>query len=280
MNAVEQHDDLLGGFPLLDQFPFGTFDPEESVASANAYRAFIIIEDLICRELTGQALLARLSLLQTFPRLLQSSRDPQKQSVTRGDDLSNFVHQYSAALCPRWYNKILSKLTPEEAEVFLKNYLTAHELWGHVRGITTLVKSMLENCAHQEIPVACQLLKPEERAIPTNMLSELKKSYSTLGVDFALGAKFLARPQVFEIRIGPITRRSLEKIQSLGWANGTDASAKLNELIGVASPFYLSSRTRILLAQTGFNLGGVPLGKSQLGYVDAEEQSAVIALLG
>lgn len=279
MKVDLSYEGFLGGFPLLDQFPAGMFDHDESQGSSNAARAFLIIEELIRRDLAGQGILARLALLQTFPRLLQAET-PEGDSVREVDFPPDFVRQYAAQLCPAWYGRFLSKLTAEESEVFLKCLLAAHETWGMREGIGQVVKSMLEHCTHLEVPVEVEPLVPEERPIPDELQSRLKSRYSAVGVDFVIGSRLLSRPERCEIVVGPISRRSLERIENAGWAKNTEPAPKLTELADFASPFYLSPRIRILLAQTGFTLGAIPLGTTRLGLVDSEEEAGIAALVG
>jgi hypothetical protein len=282
MEQVEQINIPLQIPELEFLLPIGLVDKDESVATSNAVRALRIIEKLIKDAGLQTAVHSRYALLQTFPRFYGSMDDKDETFETIHEHIMDYTRQYATALCPEWYIDFISSLSDDEAEVFLKNYVHAHETWGHSEGIGTLVRTMLESSTHSNIPVVVKELEYQERSIPDNLQSRLgvKDKHSVLGNDFVLGKKFHSRPKHFNIEVGPINVRSLEKFQEAGWADETNASKKLYRLVEFAEPFYLHSRIHIILETSGFVLARAALGKDRLGIVESEFEEYVDKLFG
>ena len=253
----------------LESFlPIGMIDAGGSNEANNAARALEILEILIKQSGYQQALFTRYSLLQSVPRCEAEKFkiDPAYKDL---EDIPDFIRQYCEALCPKWYHRFFAKLTENEIEIFLKNYVHAHETWGHPEGIATLVRSMLENCGHQHIPVDIRPWEGQQRQIPDDLLTRLGNAsrFSTLGENFVLGKRYTSRPEYYEIIIGPISSRTIDKFQNAGWAIQTEPSEKLIQLVEFAEPFYLKARVKFILETIGFILGNAILSKSKLGLV-------------
>lgn len=279
MNDVNQ---IGMNYPALeDVLPLGMLDPHESAGSQNAVRTIRIFEKLIQDASLQNAHYARYALLQSFPRIDKTRKD-QKPVPSIVDDVPDFIKQYTNALCPEWYGEFLSSLNDNELEVFLKNYVHAHETWGTPEGIATLARTMLECVTHYQIPIRVQELTSQERVIPEELYSRLGniEQYSTINKDFVLGKKYLCRPQRYDIFIGPISIRTLEKFQEAGWAVESQASKKLYRLVEFAEPFYLHARFNIILETVGFILGKASLNKNRLGIVESETESKLDVLVG
>jgi hypothetical protein len=245
------------------------FDASGSPGTQNAVRILRILERII-REMSDQnALYARLSLLQSFPRLLRNESVASAAKDPMGAAVPDFLSQFCEALCPNWYESVFSLLNEDELEVFLKSYIHAHETWGRPEGIGALVRTMLEGCVHAPVSVCVQDLKSEERQIPMELLSRLgdTRAFSRLGNDFLLGSRFQCRPVHYEIHVGPVRPAVLDMFQRAGWADGTRPSEKLRRLAEIAEPFYLYAKIRFLFETTGFVLGKATAGKSCLGIV-------------
>lgn len=282
MNEIEKIEIPLKIASLEDLLPIGLLDKDESIATANAVKALHIIEQLIRDAGLNSMEHSRYALLQSFPRLFRNL-DKDKQSFeTLHEDIPDYVQRYASALCPEWYTDFIASLTENEIEVFLKNYLHAHETWGHPEGIATLVRTMLESSTQFPVPVVVKELEYQERSIPDELQSKLgaKNNYSIIGNNFVLGKKFKSRPKYYNIIIGPINVRTLEKFQEAGWAEEATASKKLYRLVEFAEPFYFHARIQILLETTGFILGRASLGKDRLGIVESEFNEYVDTLFG
>jgi hypothetical protein len=242
--------------PTETLLPEGLFD-ERSPGSAKALNALRTIEMLIKETNAENAVLARYAWLQSFPRL---THDDSRNSVGDG-----FVSRFGQALCPSTFRELLDSLSDDETEAFLKNYLVAHETWGHPEGLGSLVKTMLESYVHQNVPVEVLQLKGEERAIPEPLQSLLGSRMSRLGKDLVLGRHAICRPARYEIIIGPISHSTLRTIQLAGWANETHATPKLQRLTDFAEAFYHRAMIRFVLESSGLSLGVAVLGSSRLG---------------
>jgi hypothetical protein len=249
--------------PLEESLPPGMFSADGPPGAQNAVRALRIIEAIILDSSTQNALGARYSLLQSFPRLLDRGT---KQA---SDDRTASLRQYALALSPSWYGEFIAELTEDEVEILLKHTLHGHELWGHPEGVGALVRSMLENSLHAPVPLVVERLHGQERAIPAQQQSLLGRQdrYSSLGRDFLLGTRVLCRPEEYEIRIGPVSAELMEAFRRSGWAEGSKPSYKLIRLTEFAEPFYLRARIRFLFesSETGFVLSRAILGRGGLG---------------
>lgn len=255
MIGIRHNDISVDAEPFEDRLPPGIVAEREAPEAGDAARAVRALERIVeeaCAETAGAA---RYAQLQSFPRL-------------GGGSVSGFsVRDHLRDLCPDWYGEVLDGLTEEESEVFLKNYLVAHEVWGHEAGVGALVKSLIESAAHDEVPVAVAPVGAENRSIPAPERSRLgrKDAYSMLGESLVLGREFQCRSRRYEIVAGPITRRCLETLCSAGWAAGEEASERLTRLLGVAEPYYLAGRVRFVLETEGFELARAVLGRNTLG---------------
>lgn len=282
MSFAKEHIELFVTTSLQSLFPAGMFDAEESAGSGNAWRAISIIESLIKGSTAQNALFSNYSLLQSFPRISSDSDLSTEQFHSFEDVPVDFVRQYAIALTPEYHHEFLGSLDDQEAEIFLKNYVLAHELWGHPEGVALLVRTMMEYCTQIRIPVRVEELQGETRSIPESLRSRLgaNDEYSKLGNDFVLGARFTSRPRQYQITIGPISIRSLEKIREKGWAEELRPSRKLVQLAECATPFYFHPTIRILVEMTGYVLGRVALGRDRLGTVVSEKDDGIDVLTG
>jgi hypothetical protein len=282
MEQIEQINAPLQISALEFLLPIGLVDKDESIATSNAVRALRIIEKLVKDAGIQTAIHSRYALLQTFPRFYANLDDQEQTFETLHENIPDYTRQYTTALCPEWYVDFISSLSDQEAEVFLKNYVHAHETWGHSEGIGTLVRTMLESCTQSNIPVVVKELEYQERPIPDDLQSRLgvKDKHSVLGNNFVLGKKFHSRPKHFNIEVGPINVRSLEKFQEAGWADEANASKKFYRLVEFAEPFYLHARIHIILETSGFVLARAALGKDRLGIVESEFEEYVDKLFG
>jgi len=265
---------------LESLLPIGLVDKNESKGTAHAVRALHILESLITDVGLNTAAHARYALLQTFPRLYANQDDREQIYETLHENIPDYTKRYVASLCPEWYIDFISSLSDLEAEVFLKNYVHAHETWGHPDGIGILVRTMLESSTQFPVPVVVKELEYQERPIPDELQSKLgvKDNHSIIGKDFVLGKKFKSRPKYYKIVVGPINIRMLEKFQETGWAEEANASKKLHRLVEFAEPFYFHARIQILLETSGFVLGRASLGKDRLGICgsEIEKQSDIL----
>ena len=260
---------------LEDLLPIGLLNKDKSAGTSNALKALRIIEHLIQDAGLKSMEHSRYALLQSFPRQF-ADKDEQTQTFeTLHEDIPDYVRQYTAAICPEWYFDFISSLSDEQAEVFIKNYVHAHETWGHPEGIATLVRTMLESSTQFPVPLVVRELESQERPIPDELQSKLGANHSITGNDFVIGKKFKARPKYYSIIIGPINVRTLEKFQQAGWAKEANASKKLYRLVEFAEPFYFHSRIHFLLETTGFLLARATLGKDRLGIVESEFEEFV-----
>ncbi len=282
MSFAAEHAELFSAISLESLFPAGMFDGSGTAGSGSALQVLRIIEELIKEETSYNALLSRYSLLQTFPRPDTGEQHSPREKERRSENPGVFFRGYCSAIMPQWYDKFLGALSDSELEVFLKNYLFAHELWGHPQGIALLVRTMMEQCIHLATPVHVDKLRGHSRPIPAHLHSLLgsQDQYSLLGRDLVLGSHFNSRPDHYRVTIGPISMPSLEKLQQGGWAEGTQATRRLHDLVGFASPFYFQSTVVILLETVGCVLGRVALGKDRLGTVTAEATEDLDVLVG
>jgi hypothetical protein len=252
--------------PLEDSLPPGMFAPDGVQGAQNALRAFRIVEGIIRERSAQNALMARLALLQSFPRLSEGTRREESAVVL---DSPEFVRQYALALTPAWYGEYIAELSEDQVEILLKHALQAHETWGHAAGVGDLVRSMLEASVHAPVRVEVKPLEGEQRAIPKEQLSILgrKGNFARIGKDFALGKTVFSRPERYEILVGPISRDTLEGFRKEGWAEGSHPARKLERLAELAEPYYLRARIRFLLESTssGFVLAQGRLGTGALG---------------
>jgi hypothetical protein len=252
--------------PLEDSLPPGMFAPDGAQGSQNALRAFRIVEGIIRERSAQNALMARLALLQSFPRLAEGTKREDSAVVL---DAPEFVRQYALALTPSWYAEYIAELSDDQVEILLKHALQAHENWGHAEGAGDLVRSMLEASVHAPVRVEVRPLEGEERAIPKEQLSILgrKENFASLGKDFALGKAVFSRPERYEILVGPVSHEILEGFRKEGWAEGSHPARKLQRLAELAETYYLRARIRFLLqsATSGFVLAAGKLGTGALG---------------
>jgi len=252
---------------LESLLPVGMIDDKESEGSKNSHRALQVIEELIQEACKRNVLNARYALLQLFPRLEDEIHSHVAKKNRADYEISDFIRTYLTSLCPPWYYDFISALSEDETEIFLKNYVHAHELWGHPEGVAQLIRTMLEGSTHGRILVEVREIEGEKREIPGELRSRIGPAgqYAALGREFVLGRDFLSRPQRYDIRIGPISIRTLEKFQSAGWAVETHPSEKLYNLAKFAEPFYLHCRIHIILETVGFIIAKATIGKSKLG---------------
>jgi hypothetical protein len=268
MSATPGNDMTSDPEALESSFPMGMFDDVAGIGAANALRLLRIVEKIVRETSMQNALYARYSLLQSFPRFAEYEGLPKSTlETTRG--IADFVRRYTLALAPSWYEETVSTLSDDETEVFLKNFLQGHETWGHPHGVARMVQSMLECSLHEHVPVRVNDLMGEERTIPDQLHSRLghKESFSRLGKNFVLGHRVQTRPTLYEIVVGPITTAHLETFRRSGWADGTRPTQKLHHLVGQSEPFYLHGNVRFALEKVGFVAGKAEVGKSRLGVV-------------
>lgn len=282
MDCVKKIDIPIQIASLEDLLPIGLLDKDESVGTSNAVKALRIIEQLIRDAGLNNMEHSRYALLQSFPRLFADIDEQSQTFETLHENIPDYHRQYTTALCPESYLEFISSLSDDQAEVFLKNYVHAHETWGHPEGIGTLVRTMLESSTHFPVPVAVKELESQERPIPDELQSKLgmKENYSIIGNNFVLGKKFKSRPKYYNIVVGPINVRTLEKLQEADWVEEANASQKLYRLVAFAEPFYFHARIQILLETSGFVLGRASIGKDRLGIVESEFDEYVDTLFG
>lgn len=263
--------------PLESLFPPGIFSDFDSAGSKNAMRALRIMEKMVQEAVVRNTLYARFSLLQSFPRL---GKDEGGKGT--GQVAADFVRQYCVALCPDSYAEFLSSLSDDEIEVFLKNYVHAHETWAHPHGVAALVRTMLESSLHGPVNVRIPSLEGEDRVVPEDLHSMLgrRERYSTLGRNFILGRRCTSRPTGFEVLIGPITPAELQSFQRSGWAEGSAPGWKLRRLAEFAAPFYMSTNLRFLFEAKGFVLGKASVGSHRLGVVGGAMEENLGLLVG
>jgi hypothetical protein len=257
---------------LLDSFPPGMFGGEEASGSRNAARMLGIIERLIQESSVQNALLAQYALLQTFPRVESLPPEEGKEGTYTPEPQADILRQYCTALFPESLAGLLPLLNDAEVEILFKNMLLAHETWGHAHGVATLVRTLLEGCLHDAIPVKVLGLVSDDVPIPEVLISHLGRGdqYSALGKNFVLGRRVAIRPKEYAIHVGPISQTQLGRLQEEGWADDTVPSHKLHQIVAVAEPFYLRSRIHYLFEKAGFTLSSALLGKSRLGVVSGE----------
>ncbi len=282
MSFATEHSLLFDSIPLESLFPAGMFDADQSKGSANALNMLRIIETLVKEETSRNALLSRYALLQSFPRIGAGDPSLVQAQERYEESLSDWLRNTCIAIMPQWYGTFLESLSEDELEVFLKNYVHAHELWGHSSGVALFVRTMMEKCVHLPVPVRLDALRGQSRPIPGHLQSRLGlvEQYSLLGKDFVPGTHVLSRPDYYRITIGPISVSMLQKIQEGGWAEGTQPSKKLHALVELASPFYFRTNIIILLEMVGCVIGRATLGKDRLGTVTAGEGEEMNLLLG
>jgi hypothetical protein len=262
--------DMKRARELLElSFPIGMFGDEGGTGAGNALRALRIIEGIIGEATVQNAQYARFALLQSFPRFIEHEGLTKNEIDAVRAASKDFVRKYSSALSPAWYAELFPALNGDEIEVYLKNYLFAHEMWGHPQGVAAMVKSMLESSLHDDVIVNVYPLAGEERGIPEELHSRLgrKENFSYLGKNFMIGRRVDARPESYEIAIGPITTTQLEVLQRAGWADGTRVTEKLARLVEFTEPFYLRGRLRFLFERVGFVLGTASVGRGRLGLI-------------
>jgi hypothetical protein len=269
---MEDPVDIAAG-SLMDSFPPGMFGGEESPGTRNAYRMLAIVEQLIRESSASNALLARYSLLQTFPRVEVLPPEEGKESDFVPEPMPGILQQFCTALFPESLSGLLPLLNENEIELLLKHVVAGHELWGHAEGVASLVRTFLEGSLHDGVPVRVHALADDDRGIPVELWSHLgaKSEYSALGKNFVLGKRVAVRPKEYTVDVGPISRIQLERLQEDGWAEDTRPSQKLYQLVGVAEPFYLRADIRYLFEKSGFRLYSAMLGKSRLGATAAAE---------
>ena len=272
---------LIRRISLGSLLPAGMLDSRTSPGAGNAVRACEAIEKLIqasgdrIRQLSSYALLSRLPRHEITENIELSPDSPEEL-------LPDFIRQYATALAPSWYEPLLAVLTDDEMEVFLKNYLHGHETWGHPEGVAALVRTMLESCTHAHVPVRIDPLQGQDRPVPETLWSRLgdAEQYARLGATFALGRRLVSRPESYDCFVGPVSVRTLGKLQDAGWAVETKPSEKLHMVVQCTEPFYFTTRIHILLETVGFVLAQAALGKDQLGDVGSETDEDVAALIG
>jgi len=266
MKSLKDYIEIYNPAPLESSFPPGMFDTDESAGSGQAVEALRVIEKLILSGSKQNVLNSRYALLQTFTRQIEeeSKTEPISKDL---DLLKGFIRKYCVSLCPDWYSDFLKQLSDEESEVFFKNYLTAHESFGHPDGVADLLRTMLESIAHHPVQVKVKNLEKQNRKIPKDMLTLLGRQYSTLGENMVPGKRFNSRPGYYDINIGPVFIDTLELFQKTGWATDIYASKKLCRLAEFAEPFYLRTRIHFILAKKGFEIGKATLGVDRLGSV-------------
>jgi hypothetical protein len=252
-------------FPLESLFPPGMFSEEDSPASKQAVEVIRVIEKLILTGSRQSTLLSRYALLQTLPRIIQKRKEA--GSYKEIDIMEGFLRQFCYSLSPEWHWEFLAELNEDEIEVFFKNYLLSHELWGKTEGAALLVRTILESVVHCEIRVNVNPMEIEDREIPEDKISMLGNRFSTMGEDFSLGKRYFSRPGTYHIYVGPISFQILGKFQEAGWADDTNPSPKLNKLVEFAEPYFLKSDIHFILATKGFNLGKARIGEDRLGEV-------------
>lgn len=282
MSFAKEHIELFSTVPLQSLFPAGMFDPEQNPGTSNAWRAITLLESLIKESTAQNALMARYALLQSFPRIVPDP-DATTEHFHNLDDLpADYVRQYAGALFPAWFDQVLASLDEVESEVFLKAFLSGHELWGHPEGLVILVRAMMEQCTQTAVRVTAEPLTGDVRPVPDQLLSRLgaHDRYSALGRDFVLGRQFRSRPLHYHVTVGPITLRSLEKLQQKGWADDIRASQKFHRLVELVTPFYFQATIHILLETVGYVLGVATIGRDRLGLVANDREEAVETLLG
>ncbi len=282
MDSVKKIDIPLQIASLEDLLPIGLLDKDESVGASNAVKALSVIERLIRDAGLNSMEHSRYALLQSFPRLFADIGEQSQTFETLHENIPDYHRRYTTALCPESYLEFITSLSDDQAEVFLKNYVHAHETWGHPEGIGTLVRTMLESSTQFPVPVVVKELESQERPIPDELQSKLgmKENYSIIGTNFVLGKKFKSRPKYYNIVVGPINVRTLEKLQEAGWAEEANASKKLYRLVEFAEPFYFHARIQISLETSGFVLGRASLGKDRLGIIESEFHEYVDTLFG
>ena len=263
MSHIKDYIEFYKPGHLEKMFPYGVLSEEDN-GSRQVVEAIRSIENLILENENFNTLLARFSLLQAFPRQIKFSEELE-DFFDDYDTYVSFVKEYALTLCPEAYREILEILSLDEIEIFLKNYLFGHEIWGSVEGMASMVRTMLESATHYAIPVNVAVKEKNVINIEDHHKSYLGKQHSTLGADFISGQRFLARPKYYSIDIGPIYYNTLEVLQEFGWADGFEASEKMKMLISVSEPYYLSSKVKFILATQGFELGKAKLGSDILG---------------
>lgn len=248
---------------LESLFPMGIFS-DKTDGNRQVLTTIRTIESLILQNVNFNSLLAKISLLQAFPR--QIKFDEELEIFFKDfEDYSDFIKKFAIKLCPDTLEEFINMLSIDETEVFLKNYLLGHDTWGTLEGMVNLVRTMLESCTHHSIPVRAITMNNNFIRLGENRRSLLGKQFSNLGSDFTAGKQFLSRPKYYKIDIGPIFYVTLEKFQEYGWADELEASEKLKKLAGLAEPYYMDSKINIILATQGFKLGESIIGNDSLG---------------
>lgn len=234
--------------------PIGMLSDATPGAKA-ALEAIRALETVIRKGAQANARYARYALLQEFPRSTKNKAD------------EGLVTNYATALMPEHVFATIRGYNELEKEAFLKLYLVAHETWGHLEAIGFAVKAMLETAAHCRVPVRVGTLEKQDRAIPNQFQSVLGEHLAEVGVTFALGKRMYVRPEHYDIIIGPVSRVVLGWFESAQWAVRTSPSEKLQELVSLVEPYFLSGRLKILVETRGCVLGSAVMGKETLGKV-------------
>jgi hypothetical protein len=264
MRAVHDYINYNKPISLHDNFPPGMFLPDGNPDEIKAWEMIGTIDKLILEGTARNQLLQKFSLLQIVPRTL-NEYEVKNDSNLDLDDFNNYYKNLLRVLTPDWYNKFTDMLSESQAEIYFKNYLVSHETWGSSSGITSLVKTMLENDADRSIKINIKLNPIDRRKIDSKIVTTMGKQNSRLGIDFLAGKDVNCKPRHLDIYIGPIFYMTLEKLQQAGWASGTNPDEKLTRLIELALPYYFNPRIHILLATEGFTIGKSILGKDRLG---------------
>lgn len=264
MKAVSEYKKLYKPVSLHNSFPPGMFVNDGNPEETKAWEMIATLENLILEGASRNLILQKFSLLQIVPRSL-NEYEVKEDSNLNLDDFTNYYKNLLRVLTPDWYHSFTDTLGESQAEIYLKNYLVSHETWGTEQGITRLIRTMLENDADRAVKVSSKLTPNDRRTIDGQIVTLLGKQNARLGVDCLAGRNVNCRPRHLDIYVGPIFYMTLEKIQQAGWADGTNASEKLNRLAELAMPYYFNPRIHILLATEGFTVGKSILGKDRLG---------------
>ena len=246
---------------LLNWFPPGLFDNFTSEGSKKAYNAFKIIEEIIKEDSYSNFLLYRSILLQEFSDIENNEyNDNINRHIT-----SHSTHKLLLSLFPDSYHWLIKQLNNEQAEIFLKFFIKSHEFIGKLEGTKIIIQAMLELAVQKSVNVKVLLPEKQDRVIANEIRSLLGKKYSTIGSDFVPGKRYYARPLYYEIHIGPIDIKTLEKFQSHNWADDRYPSEMLKTLAHLTEPYYIASKIKFIIATLGFTLGKSQIGNSKLG---------------
>ncbi|TAK64517.1 MAG: hypothetical protein EPO24_03230 [Bacteroidetes bacterium] len=279
--SIQANQLLAKSDSLLSYFPQGLLR-SDSNETKRVRDFFLSLESLLKLLAEANSVRMQHALLQTFPRFV-------KGSFVREEELRRFLREFAFRVTPPSYKACIEQFGDEELEIFLKLYGFGHELWGHARGVETLVRSMLSaslasvdlqtfgeemyrerlalNPELYQVQVGSEFLQPELREIPDKYRTRigLKGELNILGQNFTPGNYYQARPTRLVIEVGPITEATLEKFQRKGWAVEAEPSPKLLSLARLAEPFYFETTIRFILEISGFILGRARIGKDTLG---------------